>query len=268
MASFEKVLQRSDTWRGFHSQRQSGGEKYSLGTGYQALDKALHLGGWPKASLSELYTPQLGIGELSLVLPALASLSSASSPASLSPEALAKAGKQRDTRAIFLINPPHLPYPPMLAMEGINLHQLFVLELKTEQQQLWACTQIMASGHCSACLFWARQPMRQYPVLRKLQLAAQQGNCHGFLFRPCTDLRQHSPASLRLELKPGQQELHLHIHKQRGGQAGQQLSLQRSPLLRSQELLAVPKYYPQPSKAKPFSRPLPTLPAEEKRLWH
>lgn len=110
--------------------------------------------------------------------------------------------------------------------------------------------------------------MRQYATLRKLQLAAQQGNCHGFLFRPQTDLCQHSPAALRIELSPRQQELHIHIHKQRGGQAGQQLSLYRSPLLRSQQLLAVPKNYTQPRAVEAPSPRVPTRPTEEKRLWH
>ena len=77
-------------------------------TGFDALDRELPGGGWPAGALTELLVRRAGIGELQLVLPALAALS--------------WAGKR-----IVWLAPPHLPYAPALAADGVDLAQLVVV---------------------------------------------------------------------------------------------------------------------------------------------
>lgn len=48
-------------------------------TGLAALDAVLPTGGWPEAALSEILMAKEGVGELQLVLPTLARLSTAGS---------------------------------------------------------------------------------------------------------------------------------------------------------------------------------------------
>src|ERR671932_1471839 len=99
-AVLEEILQRHPVWRGkgFALQAQT------VATGYADLDAELLGGGWPTAALSEILCQAEGIGELSLVTPALATLTAA--------------GK----RAVCL-SPPHLPYAPALGAAGIDLTQ-------------------------------------------------------------------------------------------------------------------------------------------------
>ena len=247
--SIEHALQRPDTWRGIGQASPTERPLHSVSTAYPRLDAALHLGGWPRAAITELFSRQQGIGELSLLLPCLAALTAERQP-------------------IFMINPPCLPYPPALLMAGVQLEQLYLIEARSERQQLWAFTEIMASGHASACLYWSAKPVRQYAALRKLQLAAQQGNCLGFMFRNAVELRQHSPAALRLSLNAEGEQLRVEIHKQRGGQAGQQVLLQRDSRLRSQQLLAVPRHFQQPVENLPLPKTPPQPQPGERRLWH
>ena len=69
--------------------------------------------------LTELIARRTGIGELQLVLPALAALS--------------WAGKR-----IVWLAPPHLPYAPALAGEGIDLARLLVVRAPGRRDALWA----------------------------------------------------------------------------------------------------------------------------------
>ena len=64
------------------------------------LDGQLPGGGWPDSGLVELLPNESGIGELRLLMPALAKLS-------------------REARWIAWIAPPYLPYAPALASAGI-----------------------------------------------------------------------------------------------------------------------------------------------------
>src|SRR5690242_2596466 len=69
-------------------------------TGFAALDQVLPGHGWPQGALSEIIPQVEGIGELSLLIPALARLSAQ--------------GKR-----IAFIAPPYVPYAPALARAGI-----------------------------------------------------------------------------------------------------------------------------------------------------
>src|SRR3979490_1256844 len=98
MSHLETLLQRHPIWRG----QALSSVSPTVSTGYAELDRQLPGSGWPTAALTEVLGLQEGIGELQLVLPALARLSTA--------------GK----RVVWLA-PPHLPYAPALAAAGGDL---------------------------------------------------------------------------------------------------------------------------------------------------
>ena len=64
-----RLLEHPALWRGCSAARSS-----TVPTGFAALDAALPGGGWPQVGLVEILISRLGVGELYLILPALASL--------------------------------------------------------------------------------------------------------------------------------------------------------------------------------------------------
>jgi hypothetical protein len=173
-------------------------------TGYQVLDSALPGGGWPSGALTEILGSQEGIGELELVLPALA--------------ALTWAGK----RVVWLA-PPHLPYAPALAAAGINLAQLAVVRAPGRRDALWAAEQALRAGCCHALLGWFRRA--SYDELRRLAVAAEGSPAWIALFRPREAAADSSPACLRLALEPDADLLSVRILKRRGMPAATPLRL-------------------------------------------
>src|SRR5690349_10190577 len=105
MGALEQILQRHPVWRG--GALAPGAQ--ALPSGFAALDAALPGGGWPFQGLAEVLADESGVGELALVLPAFARLTSA--------------GK----RAIW-IAPPHVPYAPALAAGGVDLANLLLVQ--------------------------------------------------------------------------------------------------------------------------------------------
>ena len=71
-SSLDKILANPRVWRG----RSQTGQKAGLASGYAELDRHLPGGGWPPDSLTEILTAHYGIGELRILMPALAKLSS------------------------------------------------------------------------------------------------------------------------------------------------------------------------------------------------
>ena len=70
-ALLEHLLEQHPVWRGGAPAAFSP----AVSTTYPALDSALPGGGWPTGALTEILSGREGIGELQLVLPALAALS-------------------------------------------------------------------------------------------------------------------------------------------------------------------------------------------------
>lgn len=196
--SLEQLLQRADLWRG--------GERSPhhpvIASGRPQLDRQLG-GGWPRGALTELLSDYRAIGALELLLPALAAVG-------------------RD-RWLAWIAPPHIPYAPALAAAGIDPARLLWIRPRTPEEGLWAAEQALRSGSCGAVLHWPQAPSAQR--LRRLQLAAEQGDSLGFLFRPRRAAQHPSPAALRLELYPTAQGVELHLLKRRGGWAGPPFTL-------------------------------------------
>ena len=68
MAALEDLLQQHAVWRGGAFARPAG----AVPTGYPGFDRELPGGGWPLGALTEILGLCEGVGELQLVLPALA----------------------------------------------------------------------------------------------------------------------------------------------------------------------------------------------------
>ena len=163
-------------------------------TGFTALDDALPAGGWPEASLVEILFSADGLGELSLLLPTLAALSS-------------------DDRPVLVVAPPYRVYAPAWQAAGLRLSQLHVLDANPKDA-LWAMEQTLRAGCCGAVLGWPMQADDN--SLRRLQVAAETGQTPGFAFRPMGALSNPSPAALRLSLRGTDSHPELRILKCRG----------------------------------------------------
>lgn len=167
-------------------------------TGFAELDAVLPGGGWPVGAITELMPEVVGIGELSLLMPALAQL--------------CRAGQH-----IAWIAPPCLPYPPALIRHGIVLEQLLWIRTRAARSAMWAAEQALRCPAIGAVLAWPDNADDRQ--LRRLQLAAESGGSCGLLYRSPHCAQQHSPAALRLLLRADAAGLHITIHKARGGHA-------------------------------------------------
>jgi hypothetical protein len=195
MAALETLLQRQDLWRGTPSLPP----EPAVPTGFPTLDRELPGGGWPAGALSEVLSGREGIGELQLVLPALARLT--------------RAGQR-----VAWLAPPHLPYAPALAAAGVVLDLLTVVRAPGRRDALWAAEQALRSHAFHALLAWPQRP--GYPELRRLAVAAEGGPAFVLLFRPQAAAGASSPARLRLALEPAAEgSLAVHILKRRGAPA-------------------------------------------------
>jgi hypothetical protein len=209
MAVLEEILQRHPVWRG----AALSSALPAVPSGFAELDRELPGGGWPAGALSEILCRQEGIGELQLLLPALARLSWAG-------------------RRVVWLAPPHLPYAPALAAAGVDLARLAVVRAPG-WNALWAAEQVLRSGSCHALLAWL--PKVRYEELRRLALAVEGAPACVALFRPVHAAHAASPAALRLSVEPAGGALSVHILKRRGAPAATPLRL---PLNRPAHALA------------------------------
>jgi len=199
--SLEKLLENPRVWRGSCQASARAG----LASGYPKLDRCLPGGGWPQQALTEILTDQYGIGELRLLMPALAELSTEET----------HYGEQREPGWIAWIAPPFQPYPPALQQSGIDLSRMLIVRPKDDSDLLWSAEQALSSGTCVAVLLWPDKLDDQGS--RRLQLAAEKGHSWAIAFRPLTARQQPSAAALRLELQSTGQGTRVHILKSRGG---------------------------------------------------
>jgi hypothetical protein len=184
-----RLLEHPAIWRG-----RSAAKFEVLPSGFAALDEQLPGGGWPRSGLIEILIARFGSGELSLLLPVLASLTRA--PAA---------------RWCVWVAPPFMPFAPALVARGVVLDRVAVVG---GERALWSFGQVLRSGACDAALAWARQP--QPRDLRRLQLAAERGRTLGVLFRPRHAAREASAAVLRLGLEASATAVHISFLKGRG----------------------------------------------------
>ena len=204
--SVEQLLQQNSArlWRA----RETGSSAAAavpagLPTGYAALDRCLPGAGWPRQGLIEVLVDQRGIGELRLLLPALAALCRD-----------AGAHDRGSGGWIAWVSPPYRPYAPSLAAWGIDVRRMLVVNGAGATE--WAMDQALRSESCSAVLGWSNP--RDPHALRRLQLAAEASRSLAVLYRPLQAGLTPSPAVLRLALLgSGTAGLQVRIVKSRGG---------------------------------------------------
>jgi len=199
-AALEAVLHRHPVWRGAGLAPAA----RAVPSGHAALDRELPGGGWPAGALTELLCARHGVGELQLVMPALAVLT-------------------RAEGRIAWLAPPHLPYAPALAAAGLRLELLTVVRAPGRRDALWAAEQVLRAGACRGLLLWL--PRTGYGELKRLAVAAEAGSAVALLFRPPQAAQDASPAPLRLALEPDGAQLAVRILKRRGAQLAAPLRL-------------------------------------------
>ena len=204
MATLAAILERPDIRRGDRfavSPAPSQGIplRITFSSGFAELDRELPGGGWPRGALTEILLDGHGLGELSLLLPALRGL---------------RAGGDW----VLAVAPPHPLHAPAWVAGGGDLEHLAVVSPVGSHDALWAAEQALASGAPQAVLCWSAAADSR--AVRRLQVAAAQGGQGGavaFLFRPLACAREPSAAALRLALAAAPQGgLAVNILKRRG----------------------------------------------------
>jgi hypothetical protein len=206
----QELLAHPSVWRG-----RSRAAIPTLSTGFPALDAGLPGGGWPRHGLIEILTPQPGVGELYLLLPALVALS-----------------RLNPARWCTWVSPPHEPFAPALEAHGVALDRMLIVRAlpgpraplprrrgDSVHMPMWALEQALKSGAASLAMAWL--PRASPRAVRRLQLAAEQGRALGVLYRSQKCASEASPAMLRLLLEPrvraGRQGARVSLIKSRGG---------------------------------------------------
>ena len=190
-------------------------------TGFGELDSHLPGGGWPLGAITEIFVDGYGIGELGLLMPALA--------------ALTKEDPAKSPKWVAWISPPFVPYAPALQQHGLNIDRLLMIHPTSGHNgRLWAIEQVVRSGSSAGVLAWVamadavrdargratQRAVAEDVILRRLQLAAEDQGCWVLLFRPASASRQRSPAALRIRLSQTQAATRVEIFKCRGGRPG------------------------------------------------
>jgi len=195
-----RLLEHPAIWRG-----RSAARTKTLPTGFAALDEGLPGGGWPRAGLIEILPTSFGAGELRLLLPALAAVT-----------------RRPQSRWCAWVAPPLQPFGPALAERGVALERVLVVnppkKVVNGKHAGWAFEQILRSGACDIALAWLRSALPRQ--IRRLHLAAQQGDTLGVLFRPGEAARDSSPAALRVAVEPTVPGARVTLLKSRGGARG------------------------------------------------
>lgn len=193
--ALDELMAARTVWR---ASRGSALNHEGEATGHAPLDAVLPTGGWPRKALTELLLPADGVGEIALLLPTLARMT--------------QAGNR-----VVLVAPPYIPYAPAWQSGGVVLAGLEVVEAEP-RDALWAFEQCLRSGACAAVLGWPKSADAR--AMRRLQVAADSGDCCGFALRDRRHAVNASPAALRLEYLPAQDAWQ--VRKCRGGQVPSQ----------------------------------------------
>lgn len=186
----EDLVSHPKLWRAGNADRQLD----TLPTGFEALDRALPGGGWPRKAIIEVFVEHYGIGELGLLMPALTRL---------------------EQRSMAWIAPPHIPYAPALVRFGLDLNGMLLVQPRTQDDVPWAIEEIVRAQFQSTVLAWLRSADDR--TLRRLQLVIEARQAWAVFFRPMTMLQQRSPAALKLRLIKQDDYLKIDILKCRGG---------------------------------------------------
>lgn len=187
-----------------------------MATGHAALDAQLPGGGWPCGSLVEVVQASAGRHVWQLLLPALVSAT------------------RHESGPVVLVEPPHLPFGPALAAQGLAPECLLKVQAKNAQAALWASEQALRCADVVALLAWL--PRCRAADLRRLHLAAAQQGKLLFVFRTPAARNESSPARVRIEIEEAD-ELRVQVLKRRGPPLASAIELPAQPE-RLQQLLA------------------------------
>ncbi len=204
----EELLRHPAIWRPGDARAPKGGV---LSSGFSALDGAFPGGGWPRGAISEIHVSSEGIGELGLLMPALAEISAGG-------------------RWIVWIAPPHVPYAPACADRGVDLSRMLLLRGADPGESLWAAEQVLRAPACGAVMLWEGAARFTIRSLRRLQLAAEAGGGFGVVIRNPRAGAAPSPAVLKLRLEPHPSGLAVTLLKCRGGSPGKRLVISDAAL--------------------------------------
>ena len=162
-----------------------------LPTGFADLDACLPNHGWPQGALVTLQPAVSGIGELQLLMPALARLS-------------------QEARYLVWVAPPHRLSAPMLVAHRIALERVLTVRPQTHKEALWSAYQALSSVSVGAVMCWFSAI--RHSEFRALARAAAQGGQLGFCFLP--PVMSAQVARLRLVLRPVPQGLRIDVDGQ------------------------------------------------------
>ena len=203
-ANFDDILKHPSIWR---IGQMPVSVKAGISSGHPTLDAVLPSHGWAQAEMTEILTNEQGIGELLLLAPAIRQLTQAG-------------------RSVVLIAPPYLPYPMALESIGVALNRI-VLILAEGDEQLWATEQAARSGACGLVITWGSHKRKQWSnaALRRLQVAATNGNTALMVYRPADAILEASPAPTRLVVSASEGMLQVKVAKRRGALLAEAISL-------------------------------------------
>ncbi len=194
----------------------AGADAPGLPTGHPALDAELPGGGWPAGQLTELLFEHAGVGELSLLAPALARcareqracvwvlpIDGGSNTGDSKPS-----GSKTGAHAVDA-----LPYAPALAAAGLDLTQHIFVRPATPREALWALEQSLRAAHLGAVIGWLPESVAgtrsgsdgDFRALRRLHLLASQHHTLAFMLRPALRLQlaaadERQPGRLQVTL--------------------------------------------------------------------
>lgn len=223
--SLEAVLNHPGIWRGSDCARMA---VPGIPTGFAELDRLLPGAGWPSGALTEILVERCGVGELQLLMPAMARLTA-------------------NGRWLAIVSPPHIPYAPAFAARGVHLERLMLVRTTSACDSLWACEQALRAPCCGIALLWLDRFHER--ALRRLQLAAEDGGTTLILFRSAR-AAPVTMATLRLHVSRAQNRTLVNILKRRGGGLP-------PPLMLDLHGIAM---QPHPRMVRKIARPLPVLP--------
>ncbi|MBL4608622.1 MAG: translesion DNA synthesis-associated protein ImuA [Pseudomonadales bacterium] len=216
VSSLEKLFNSRKIWRASH---QLPPKNKGINSGFPQLNCQLPHNGWPSAGLTELLCDQAGIGELSLLSPALAQLS-------------------QQAGWIVWVDPPYTPYPPALAQQGFDLRRTMLIHTQSQAEQLWTLETLLKADYCHAALFWPKRYSTK--ALRRLHMAASQGKSWGIAFRPISSQAHASPAPLRIRLSHSNKNVRSNLQQTNVEQTGLEIEIIKRPGNWASETFCVP----------------------------
>lgn len=177
-------------------------------SGSANLDAVLPGGGWQAGTIVELMPTCDGIGELRLLMPALAQITQ---------------GK----RHVAMIAPPYIPFAPALLRHGLRLEHFWIIRAQSAADILWSAEQTLRCKSFGAVLAWPITIRDR--EMRRLQLAAEAGSSIGFVYRSPLAARESSPAAVRLRLQADNHgQLSVDVVKCRGARAGMLVGIEKT----------------------------------------